>query len=126
MQQESTPESEFQVPSQLDQEALNKWFDERLEQKLRERAEARTPQLSLIATKGTLDMAYPPLYSCVDRSGSGLGCILLFYILRTEPSEERFEPCCFAAGQSCDANENAVWPRLVQKCGMEYTQCTEQ
>jgi hypothetical protein len=38
----------------IDQETLNKWFDERLEQKLQEREEARTPQLSLIATKGTI------------------------------------------------------------------------
>ena len=79
MQQESTPES--QVPSQLDQEALNKWFDERLEQKLRERAEARTPQLSLIATKGTLDMAYPPfiLASTAAALGWDVSCFFTFY-----------------------------------------------
>ena len=81
MQQESTPESEFQVPSQLDQEALNKWFDERLEQKLRERAEAKTPQLSLIATKGTLDMAYPPfiLASTAAALGWDVSCFFTFY-----------------------------------------------
>ncbi len=81
MQQESTPEPESQVPSQLDQEALNKWFDERLEQKLRERAEARTPQLSLIATKGTLDMAYPPfiLASTAAALGWDVSCFFTFY-----------------------------------------------
>lgn len=81
MQQESTPESESQVPSQLDQEALNNWFDERLEQKLRERAEARTPQLSLIATKGTLDMAYPPfiLASTAAALGWDVSCFFTFY-----------------------------------------------
>ena len=79
MQQESTFES--QVPSQLDQEALNNWFDERLEQKLRERAEARTPQLSLIATKGTLDMAYPPfiLASTAAALGWDVSCFFTFY-----------------------------------------------
>ena len=79
MQQESTSES--QVPSQLDQEALNNWFDERLEQKLRERAEARTPQLSLIATKGTLDMAYPPfiLASTAAALGWDVSCFFTFY-----------------------------------------------
>ncbi len=81
MQQESTPESESQVPSQLDQEALNNWFDERLEQRLRERAEARTPQLSLIATKGTLDMAYPPfiLASTAAALGWDVSCFFTFY-----------------------------------------------
>ena len=60
MQEDSTPNSKTQVPDQFDEETLNRWFDERLEQKLQEREEARTPQLLLIATKGTLDMAYPP------------------------------------------------------------------
>ncbi len=39
---------------------LDTWLDRRLEEKLREREAAHTPRLTLIATKGTLDMAYPP------------------------------------------------------------------
>ncbi|TCS69707.1 peroxiredoxin family protein [Sulfuritortus calidifontis] len=39
---------------------LDAWLDERLEAKLQEREAARTPRLTLITTKGTLDMAYPP------------------------------------------------------------------
>ncbi len=39
---------------------LDAWLDRRLEEKLREREAAHTPRLTLIATKGTLDMAYPP------------------------------------------------------------------
>jgi peroxiredoxin family protein len=39
---------------------LDAWLDRRLEAKLREREAAITPRLTLIATKGTLDMAYPP------------------------------------------------------------------
>lgn len=65
----------------LDQETLNKWFDERLEQKLKEREEARTPQLSLIATKGTMDMAYPPfiLASTAAALGWDVSCFFTFY-----------------------------------------------
>jgi peroxiredoxin family protein len=65
----------------LDQEVLNKWFDERLEQKLQEREEARTPQLSLIATKGTMDMAYPPfiLASTAAALGWDVSCFFTFY-----------------------------------------------
>ncbi len=65
----------------LDQETLNKWFDKRLEQKLKEREEARTPQLSLIATKGTMDMAYPPfiLASTVAALGWEVSCFFTFY-----------------------------------------------
>jgi peroxiredoxin family protein len=65
----------------IDQETLNKWFDERLEQKLQEREEARTPQLSLIATKGTMDMAYPPfiLASTAAALGWDVSCFFTFY-----------------------------------------------
>ncbi|MFK7815220.1 MAG: DsrE/DsrF/DrsH-like family protein, partial [Gammaproteobacteria bacterium] len=65
----------------IDQETLNKWFDERLEQKLQEREDARTPQLSLIATKGTMDMAYPPfiLASTAAALGWEVSCFFTFY-----------------------------------------------
>ena len=65
----------------LNPELLNKWFDERLEQKLQEREEARTPQLSLIATKGTMDMAYPPfiLASTAAALGWEVSCFFTFY-----------------------------------------------
>ena len=65
----------------LDMDALNRWFDERLEQRLREREEARTPQLSLIATKGTMDMAYPPfiLASTAAALGWDVSVFFTFY-----------------------------------------------
>ena len=48
------------VETAFDKEAFDRWFDERFEQKMQAREAARTPRLALIATKGTLDMAYPP------------------------------------------------------------------
>lgn len=57
------PEKDLSVPSDpaaFDQHSFNRWFDQRLEQKLAERAAAHRPSLAIIATKGTLDMAYPP------------------------------------------------------------------
>ncbi len=65
----------------LNHEMLNKWFDERLEQKLQEREKARTPKLSLIATKGTMDMAYPPfiLASTAAALGWEASCFFTFY-----------------------------------------------
>ena len=42
----------------LDQ--FNQWFDERFEEKMARREADHVPSLALIATKGTLDMAYPP------------------------------------------------------------------
>jgi hypothetical protein len=39
---------------------LNRWFDQRFERKMAEREAPRTPSKTIIATKGTLDMAYSP------------------------------------------------------------------
>ena len=53
----STAESMNQT--QMD-EWLNKKLDEILPTKLQEIDEARTPAMSIIATKGSLNWAYPP------------------------------------------------------------------
>jgi len=39
---------------------LDKWFDEKFETKMTEREANHTPSMTIISTKGTLDMAYPP------------------------------------------------------------------
>ncbi len=39
---------------------LDNWFDERFEEKMKQREANHTPSMTIISTKGTLDMAYPP------------------------------------------------------------------
>lgn len=39
---------------------LDHWFDERFEEKMKQREANHTPSMTIISTKGTLDMAYPP------------------------------------------------------------------
>jgi peroxiredoxin family protein len=51
--------------------ALDKWFDERFEKKMQERESARTPSMAIIATKGTMDWAYPPFI--LASTGAALG-----------------------------------------------------
>jgi len=63
---------------QMDKEALNQWFDNRLEEKLREREAAHTPRLAIIATKGTLDMAYPPFILASTASALGWEASVFF------------------------------------------------
>ena len=50
---------------------LDKWFDERFEKKMQEREAARTPSMAIIATKGTMDWAYPPFI--LASTGAALG-----------------------------------------------------
>ncbi len=51
--------------------ALDAWFDQRFEKKLKEVEENKTPSMAIIATKGTLDWAYPPFI--LASTGAALG-----------------------------------------------------
>lgn len=62
----------------FDQAVFNQWFDQRLEQKLAEREASHTPSLSIIATKGTLDMAYPPFILASTASALGWEVAIFF------------------------------------------------
>ncbi len=46
------------IPTDL--ASLDAWLDRKLDEKLAQRKAAKTPSLAIIATKGTMDMAYPP------------------------------------------------------------------
>lgn len=74
--QASTP-----TPLSFSQDDLNNWFDQRFEEKIREREDNRTPSLSIIATKGTLDWAYPPfiLASTASALGWDVSVFFTFY-----------------------------------------------
>ena len=61
--------------------ALDAWFDERFMSKLKEVEENKTPSLSIIATKGTMDWAYPPfiLASTASALGWDVNVFFTFY-----------------------------------------------
>jgi peroxiredoxin family protein len=60
---------------------LDAWFDQRFEEKMAERQAAHTPAMTIIATKGTLDMAYPPfiLASTAAALGWEVSVFFTFY-----------------------------------------------
>lgn len=57
---------------------LKAWFDRRFEEKMREQDESRTPKLSIMVTKGTLDWAYPPLIVGSTAAAMGWDATLFF------------------------------------------------
>ncbi|HEX9625601.1 MAG TPA: DsrE/DsrF/DrsH-like family protein [Acidiferrobacterales bacterium] len=61
--------------------ALDAWFDDRLAKKLKEVDENKTPSLAIIATKGTMDWAYPPfiLASTASALGWDVSVFFTFY-----------------------------------------------
>jgi peroxiredoxin family protein len=67
-------EQALQVPDQ----SLNDWFDQRFEEKMAEREANKTPSMTIIATKGTLDMAYPPFILASTASALGWDVSIFF------------------------------------------------
>jgi peroxiredoxin family protein len=65
----------------LDQTQFNQWFDQRFETRMAEREATHTPSLAIIATKGTLDWAYPPfiLASTASALGWDVSVFFTFY-----------------------------------------------
>ena len=62
-------------------EDLNTWFDQRFAEKLQEHEDNKTPSMAIIATKGTMDMAYPPfiLASTAAALGWDVSIFFTFY-----------------------------------------------
>jgi len=57
---------------------MNAWFDQRFAEKMAEGAEAGTPRLSIMVTKGTLDWAYPPFIIASTAAAMGWNSTLFF------------------------------------------------
>ncbi len=65
----------------MTQQELDAWFDQRFEERLKANEENRTPSMSIIATKGTMDWAYPPfiLASTAAALGWNVSIFFTFY-----------------------------------------------
>ncbi len=67
--------------SDAERARFERWFDARFEERMKAREEAHVPTLSIIATKGTLDWAYPPfiLASTASAIGYNVNIFFTFY-----------------------------------------------
>jgi len=75
-------------------------------------SEERPKRMALITSQGTLDWAYPPfiLASTAVAMEMEVAVFFTFYgltLLKENCGQNR------PAGQSCDANENAIWPEKL-------------
>lgn len=66
---------------ELQRTDFNRWFDEEFDRRMQEREEAHVPSLAIIATKGTIDMGYPPfiLASTAAALGWDVSVFFTFY-----------------------------------------------
>src|SRR3972149_6577971 len=78
---------------QIYDSALDAWFDDRLAKKLKEVEEDKIPSLAIIATKGTMDWAYPPfiLASTASALGWDVNVFFTFYGLELLKKELQLE-----------------------------------
>src|SRR3989337_468113 len=88
--------SSGKLPNELFQKhgaTLDAWFDERFTKKLKELEESKTPSLAIIATKGTMDWAYPPfiLASTASALGWDVNVFFTFYGLELLKQELKLE-----------------------------------
>lgn len=64
--------------SNIERTQFNDWFREEFNKTMEEKEANHTPSLSIIATKGTLDMAYPPLILASTASALGWDVSVFF------------------------------------------------
>jgi len=65
----------------IDRELFDQWFDERFDERVAQKDAEHVPSMAIIATKGTLDMAYPPfiLASTAAALGWDVAIFCTFY-----------------------------------------------
>jgi peroxiredoxin family protein len=61
-----------------DPQGLEHWFDEQLERALKQRAQTQTFSLCIMATKGSLDWAYPPFIVASTAAAMGWNVTMFF------------------------------------------------
>ena len=64
--------------NQFERERFNRWFQEEFEKETNIRAENKTNTMALIATKGTMDWAYPPFILASTASALGWEVSIFF------------------------------------------------
>ena len=64
--------------AEMSADELMTWFDQRFDQKASEREADRTPRMSIMVTKGTLDWAYPPFILASTAAALGWDTTLFF------------------------------------------------
>ncbi len=96
---------------------LDAWLEQRLDELLPQKIAgietSKTPSMSIIATKGSLDWAYPPfiLASTAAALGWDVDIFFTFYglLLLKKDLERRGQP----AGKSRHAHEDAIRAKVV-------------
>ena len=72
------PTESLNIDTPMTQQELNHWFDQRFEERSKAKEASKTPSMSIIATKGTMDWAYPPFILASTASALGWDVSMFF------------------------------------------------
>jgi len=64
--------------AEMSADGLKAWFDQRFAEKMAQQESRKTPRLSIMVTKGTLDWAYPPFILASTAAALGWDATLFF------------------------------------------------
>jgi peroxiredoxin family protein len=64
--------------AEMTADGLKTWFDQRFAEKMAQQESRKTPRLSIMVTKGTLDWAYPPFILASTAAALGWDATLFF------------------------------------------------
>lgn len=100
--------------SQLDQ-FFNERFDERFETKMKEREQNHTPSMTIISTKGTLDMAYPPFILASTAAALGWDVAIFFTFYGLSLLKKDLDLAISPLGNPAMPMKMPVGPEWLQK-----------
>jgi peroxiredoxin family protein len=98
--------------------SLESWFDNRLDEKLAERAAAKIPSLAIIATKGTMDMAYPPFILASTAAALGWDASVFFTFYGLELLKKDLELKVSPAGNPAKPMKMPFGPEWLKRINM--------
>ncbi len=104
------------MPSDL--ASLDAWLDQRLDEKLAEREAARTPSLAIIATKGTMDMAYPPFILASTAAALGWDASIFFTFYGLELLKKNLDIKVSPLGNPAMPMKMPFGPEWLQRINM--------
>jgi peroxiredoxin family protein len=81
------------ITAETDMSHFEQWFDQRFDERMAKKKAEHTPSMTIISTKGTLDMAYPPfiLASTAAAIGWNVEIFFTFYGLSLLKKELNLE-----------------------------------
>jgi peroxiredoxin family protein len=103
------------LSEQVDRALFDQWFDERMEQREAE----HVPSLTIIATKGTLDMAYPPFILASTAAALGWDVAIFFTFYGLNLLKRDLDLCISPLGNPAMPMKMPVGPQWLQKVDMK-------